>query len=1068
MQRRVVAGALIVLASVAADTRSIAQPADPGGPFDALRFRAIGPAVFAGRANDIAVVEANPSHFFVGMTTGGLWKTTDNGTTWEVLLNDRDDVVSIGAVAIAQDDPNVVWVGTGGTQSWGRGVFKSVDGGRTFEPVGLADSRHVGRIVVDRRNRDVVWVAALGHAFMPHRERGVFKTTDGGRTWQHVLFVDEDTGAFDLVLDPSNQDVAYATTWQRRRTPYGNNNGGPGSGIHKTTDGGRTWQRVEQGLPTGDRGVIGIDIFRKDPRVLYAMVQHGRRKDLFRTDDGGATWRQTNEPEDARYRGHRMNWFDQVRIDPTNADRVLVMGVNVYTSTDGGRTFSINESAVQSGLWPATSGLFIYNTSTHSDHRTFWINPSNPQHMISGNDGGVCITYEGGSTWDCMNNMDLAQYHHVGFDMDDPYRVYGGLYDNLGWGGPSATRSYLGIGAGEWFLVAGGDGFVAVADPSDSRTIYAESQNGNMSRVDRLTNERVPIRPEAPPGDEPYRWNFNTPMAISAHDSNTILMAGNRLFRSTDRGQSWRAISPDLTARIGADGLTIMGVSFDKIQIGSSSPSWGTIYTFAESPRRPGVYYTGADDGTVQVTRDGGETWTNISDRFPGLPPRTWVSKLVASQFADGRVYAAFSGHRTGDDRPYVYVSEDFGQTWRAITSGLPEVQVVQNLIEDTRNEQVLFVGTEFGLYVTIDRGGSWQRLRANLPTVPVYGLAIHPRDNDLIVGTFGRGIWILDDIAPIQEAAAALAARAHVVTPRPARQFNLMHDKWWMWGDRRYWGENPKPGAPITFYVDDPSADIRLVIRNAEGDAVRTFSREDLGPLAARRAHRVQWDLRYEPLPTPEAWRVPDGVTAFFTGAQKRAHSYREVVRADLEPTVGPFVLPGTYQVAIEVGGRVAATTRLDVGPDPLVRISDSARTTWHDLSLELHRLQGEAYAAVPRLTVLDRHRTALEATSGTARASGELEKMLDRLTVLRARLAIPVPGAPGGLPARNIANLPGWLASLKGQLKGATSPPTETQLRMMREAKDQLRAALTELDALEREAPALLERRGRAGRGQ
>lgn len=1046
------------------DLSARAERGADAGPFDGLRFRAVGPSVFAGRANDIAVHEANPVHFYVGMTTGGLWKTTDNGTTWEVLFNDRDDVVGIGAVALVQSDPDEVWVGTGGTQSWGRGVFKSTDGGRTFQPVGLTDTRHVGRIAIDPRDRSVVWVAALGHAHTPHPERGVFKTEDGGRTWTHALAVDADTGAFDLVLDPSNPDIVYATTWQRRRTPYGSNNGGPGSGIHKSVDGGRTWRRIESGLPPGARGVIGIDIFRKDPRILYAMVQHGGGKDLFRTDDGGETWRQTNAPEDARYRGHRMNWFDQVRIDPTNPDRVLVMGVNVYTSDDGGRTFAINESAVQSGLWPATSGLFIYNTSTHSDHRTFWINPANPRHMISGNDGGVCITYEAGATWDCMNNMDLGQYYHVGVDMDEPYRVYGGLHDNLAWGGPSATRSYLGIGAGEWFLVAGGDGFVAVADPNDPRRVYAESQNGNMSRVDRPTNERVPIRPEPAEGEAPYKWNFNTPMAISAHDSDTLLMAANRLFRSTDRGQSWQPISPDLTKGIGADELSIMGVPFDKVTIGSRTPSWGTIFTFAESPRRRGVYYTGADDGTVQVTEDDGATWTDISGRFPGLPPRTWVSKLVASRFADGRVYASFSGYRTGDDRPYVYVSEDFGTTWRAITTGLPDVQVVQNLIEDTRDGDVLFAGTEFGLYVTIDRGASWQRLRANLPTVPVYGLTIHPRENDLVVGTFGRGIWILDDIAPIQQAATARAAKAYVVPPKPARQFNLAHDRWWMWGDRRYWGENPKPGAPITFYVDEAAADLRLLVRDGQGRTVRTFTREAIGHVEPRRAHRVQWDLRYDPLPTPEAWTVPAGVTAFFTGAQKRAHSYQEIVRAELEPTVGPFVLPGTYEVALEVNGRVASTATVEVRPDPLVDISDADRQTWHDVALELHRLQGEAYAAAPRVEALERQRAALDAAGST---DAELRPVLDRLSTLRARLVIPRPNAPGGDPARQVVNLPGTLASVKGQLIGATALPTEVQRRRIAGAREQLRAALTELDVLERDVvPVWMARLGLSGR--
>ena len=539
---------------------------------------------------------------------------------------------------MAQDNPDLVWVGTGGTQSWGKGVFKSTDGGRTFQAMGLTGTRTVNRIVLDPRNHDVVYVAAVGDLYAPNRDRGLFKSSDGGRTWEQRLLVNEDTGVGEVRLDPFNPDVVYATTYQRRRTAFGANNGGPESAIRKSTDGGRTWRRLDAGLPSGDRGAIGLDVFRKDPRILYALVEHQGGKDLFRSDDGGESWRKTNEPESARYQGHRMRWFDEVHVDPNDDRRVYVLGVNLYMSSDGG-TFDINESAVQSGLWPATNGLYLFNTSTHSDHRGFWINPQNSKHLITANDGGICISYEKGATWDCMNNMDLAQVYHVGFDMDAPYRVFIGTHDNLGWGGPSAERSHLGIGSGGWFLVAGGDGFVATADPADSRTIYAESQNGNMSRVDRLTNERVPIRPEPGEGEAEYKWNFNTPMMISPHDSNTLLIAANRLFRSTDRGQLWAAISPDLTARVDAGELSVMGVPLKDMKIGSRTPTWGTIFTFTESPLRAGLYYTGADDGTVQVSRDGGKSWTDISGNFPGLPRRTWVSKIAASRFEAGRVY---------------------------------------------------------------------------------------------------------------------------------------------------------------------------------------------------------------------------------------------------------------------------------------------------------------------------------------------------------------------------------------------------------------------------------------------
>ncbi|MBA3885768.1 MAG: hypothetical protein H0X67_08545 [Acidobacteria bacterium] len=1030
--------------------------------FRPLQMRGIGPAVFAGRINDIAVYEKNPAQFYVGATNGGLWKTVNNGTTWEVLFTEVDDASGIGAVAISQSNPDLVWLGTGGTQSWGRGVFKSTDGGASWQAMGLSDTKQISRIIVDPADANIVWVASPGHLYGPNRERGVFKTLDGGRTWQHVLFVDDDTGAFDLVMDPGDPQVLYATTYQRRRAPWGTNGGGPGSGIRKTVDGGRTWTRLERGLPEGDLGIIGIDIHRANPRVLYAMLEHAGGKDLFRTEDGGESWRKTNEPEDARYLGHSMRWFDQVRVDPVNDQRVYVMGVNVYTSEDGGRTFAINESAVQSGLWPATSGLWIYNTSAHSDQRTFWINPANPQHLITGNDGGVCISYEAGATWDCMNNMDLGQFHHVGFDMDVPYRVYGGLYDNLGWGGPSATRSYLGIGAGEWFLVAGGDGFVAVADPNDSRTIYAESQNGNVSRVDRLTNERQPIKPQPAEGEEPYRWNFNTPFMMSPHRSSTLLMAGNHLFRSLDRGQSWTAISPDLTAGITAEGLSLMGVPMGQFTLGSRALNYGTIFTLTESPVRPGIFYTGADDGTVQVSRDDGKTWTNVSDRFPGLPPRTWVSKIEASRFDEGTVYATFAGFRADDYRTYVYTSRDYGSTWRAITNGIPDGHyVAQTILEDQRNPDVLYLGTEFGLFLSIDRGSSWHRLRNNLPTVPIHGLAQHPRENDLLVATFGRGIWILDDVTPIQQAADALGAEAYLFDMRPALQFNQAHDKWWMWGDRRFWGENPPAGAVISYYLGKPAHDVRLTIRDSGGNVVRQIGSDEM-PGTDAGIRRIVWNLRHQPLPEPAALRRPDGVAAFFSGNQKRAHSYRQIDRQELNSLYGPFVLPGLYRVTLTVDGRDVEVRGLTVNPDPLIPISEGERRAWRDATLDVHDLQRVAHAASDRTTVLAAHfsvlETAVKKRAGLPASVGEeVAAMARRLGDLRLRLDMPRPGAPGGNAARGITNLPGQLGSLKTQLLGATSLPTTMQQQTVASARRDLAAAVEEINGI---ASADLER--------
>lgn len=1045
----------VLLACAVSSERSTAQSQRVApSMFDGLAFRAIGPAVFSGRVNDLAVVESNPSTFYVGTTTGGLWKTVNNGTTWEVLFNTRDDVVSIGDVTIDQRNPDLVWVGTGGSQSWGNGVYKSMDGGKTWTHQGLADSKYITRILLDPSDPNIVYVAALGHLYGPNAERGVFKSTDGGTTWSHVLAINADTGASDLVMDPTNSQILYAATYQRRRAAWGTNGGGPGSGIHKSTDGGRTWTPIRNGLPDGVLGNINIDMYRKNPRILYANVEHTKGRDIFRSDDAGATWKKMNEPEGPQYLGHKMRFFEHIRVDPNDDKRIYVLGVNVYMSDNGGRTFVINESAVQSGLWPPTNGLYLFNTSTHSDHRAFWINPNNSNHLISGSDGGICISYDKGKTWDFADNMDLAQLYHVGFDMDTPYRVYLGLQDNLGWGGPSQTRSYLGIGSGEWFLVAGGDGFVAVADPTDARTIYAESQNGNMSRVDRITNERQPIRPEPAEGEPLDRWNFNAPMLISPHAPSTLLMGANRLFRSQDRGHSWQAVSPDLTGGEVPDTRTLMDIAAKDFKIGRRG-TYGTLTTITESPKVPGLYYTGADDGTVHVSRDAGKTWTKIGDRFPGLPKETSVSSLVASRVSEGTVYATFAGHRNDDYHPYVYVSTDFGSTWKAITNGIPATSPAHHLAEDLRNPRVLYLGTEFGLFVTLDQGANWMRIRSNLPTVPIYEIVQHPRENDLILATFGRGIWILDDATPIQQAAEAAATDAFLFGVEPATAFNPAHDRWWMWGDRRFWGSNPAPGAAISYFVKNPSAVVRLAISDDRGTVVRTFTDEELKKDRRTGINRIHWNLRHEPLPLPPSQHVAAGVVGFFTGAQTKAHSYQDVQRPELNPLNAPFVLPGEYRVTLNVNGRDAATRTVKVTGDPAIQISDADRRTWHDTAFAVHLLQRTAYQAGEAMVgVVDHVKAIEEAVKKTPAAPDAVktatQAVVKRTEELRLRLALPSPGGLGGDSGQRIVNLPGQLASLKLNVMGATSLPTAIQMRSLTEARQGLPKAVGDVNQL------------------
>ncbi|MDP2053009.1 MAG: sialidase family protein, partial [Acidobacteriota bacterium] len=553
-------------AAPAAPARQAAAVEAPADPFAGLVFRNIGPATMGGRVDDLAVLESNPAVFYVGTATGGLWKTVNNGTTWEVLFDDLDDAVSIGDIAINPNDANTVWVGTGENNnrqsgSWGNGVYKSTDGGRTWKNVGLPNSKHIARIIVDPVDHDIVYVAALGSLWGAGGERGVYKTTDGGLTWARILHVDDDTGATELVMDPSNNKVIYAATYQRRRATWGFNGGGPGSAMWKSSDAGRTWTRLTEGVPAGHLGRIGMDVYRSNPNILYAMIQHETESGTYRSDDAGLSWRKMSNTNP------RPMYFSQVRIDPNNDLRVYVLGVQIHISDDGGKTF-------------------IENGALHSDHHAMWINPKNSNHIIDGTDGGIGISWDKGATWEAVYNMDLGQFYHVTYDMETPYHVCGGLQDNYTWCGPTAVRSRTGIANDQWFQIHGGDGFEAQIDPTNSRIIYAESQDGNISRIDRVSNERKSIRPLPARGEAPLRWNWNTPILMSPHDPATIYVGANQVFKSADRGQSWTAISPDLTEATDREGLTLMGVTAKDFTIAKHDgvQTYGNIVQLVESP----------------------------------------------------------------------------------------------------------------------------------------------------------------------------------------------------------------------------------------------------------------------------------------------------------------------------------------------------------------------------------------------------------------------------------------------------------------------------------------------------
>lgn len=1032
--------AALIGAGVTADSQAPApRPASTAveaDPFAGLSFRNIGPAVMGGRIDDLAVLESNPAVFYVGSATGGLWRTVNNGTTWEVLFDDLDDVVSIGDIAIPPNDANTIWVGSGENNnrqsgSWGNGVYKSTDAGRTWKLMGLGNSRHIARVIVDPVDHDVVYVAALGSLWGPGRERGVFKTTDGGLTWNNVLFVNDDTGATELVMDPANNKVLYAATYQRRRATWGFNGGGPGSAIHKSSDAGRTWTKLTEGIPAGPLGRIGLDVYRANPNIVYARIEHEKESGVYRSDDAGLSWRKVSNVNP------RPMYFSQIRVDPTNDLRVYVLGVELHISDDGGKTF-------------------VANGAMHSDHHAMWINPSNPNHIIDGNDGGVGLSYDKGATWEAVTNMDLGQFYHVTYDMQTPYHVCGGLQDNYTWCGPSAVRSRSGIGNDDWRQIQGGDGFEAQMDPRDGRTVYAESQDGNIVRVDRLTGERKSIRPVAARGEPPLRWNWNTPIVLSAHNPDTIYVGANKVFRSTDRGQNWTAISSDLTQNTDRETLNLMGVTAKEFTLAKHDgvQSYGNLVQLVESPRQAGVLYAGADDGSVYMTRDDGKTWTNITNKFPGLPKDAYVSRLAASAHEVNTVYATFDNHRNDDYGTFVYASVDGGNTFRSIGEGIPKGHAITALAEDPTNSNVLYTGSEFGLFVSLDRGGRWQRFKSGLPTVPIHEIVFHPRDHDMIVATHGRSIWILDDATPVRQLSEAQKSAAHLFDLRPAMQFNPSNDRGFL-ADKGFWGKNPTYGAPISYYLASAADSVALRIRDAQGTLVRELAGEATKDARKAGVNRVYWDLRYEPLPAPPGQQGQGGGGGFGAAA-----------------LLAPNVLPGDYRVALVVAGKEVATKPIRVSGDTAMPMSDADRKAWHDTTVSLHQLQKTANEAAEAVTTLGAQLTTAEAlvkTAGNAPSGGKqaIEDIGKRLAALRPQLGVGQTGGGGGggFGGGPNPNVRARIGQLKGQIMGSTSAPTAMQVRTATEAREDLTKVVQEVNELIAAVPQLYDKLGASG---
>ena len=979
-----------------------------------LAPRSIGPAVMSGRIAAIAGVAADPVTLYVGSAGGGVWKSNDGGTTFKPVFDQYPQ--SIGAITVDPSNPQTVWVGTGETWvrnsvSVGAGLYKSTDGGDHWTLVGLKDSERIAKIIVHPTRGDVVWVCATGHLWDANDERGVYQTVDGGKTWTRLLFVNRDTGCADLAQDPQAPDVLYAAMWQFRRRADFFTSGGPGSGLHKSTDGGKTWTPIMNGLPVGEKGRIAVAVAPSKSSVLYAAVE-AKQTAFYRSDDAGATWRETNASNTVQFRPF---YFALVVVDPVDDQRVYKPGLNLGISTDGGRSFS---------------GALTTAQSVHSDLHALWINPKNPYHLVLGTDGGVYFSMDRGAHWRHAKGLPVSQFYEVSYDMEWPYNVYGGLQDNGTWMAPS--RGPGGVQNRDWRSIGYGDGFHAFPDPTDPDLAYVEYQGGNILRFRKSTGEIKEIKPYPRAGEPELRFNWNTPIHLSPSRPGTVYLGGQFLFRSANRGESWERISPDLTTNDPArqrqresGGLTIDN---------TSAENHTTIYTISESPRNPDLIWAGTDDGNLQVTKDGGKTWSNVVLNVPGLPKGTWVSHVEAGHHADGVAYATFDGHYAGDMQTYVYRTADDGATWRALAT--PELSGYAHVIrEDLVNQDLLFLGTEQGLFLTVDGGTHWARVGGKFPPVAVRDLQIHPRDHDLIIATHGRGVWILDDITPLRHLTQAVLDSDVAILPTLASVMVIPATVQAFPGDDEFVGQNPDEAASIVYYLKRRPlfGDLRVEIYDSAGALRATYPGQ-----RSRGLNRVRWPMRLKPPKVPAATSLVSQPGAFY----------------------GPRVSEGTYQVKLVVGSQTYESS-VTLTPDPRSTESPADRALQDRAALRL-------YDMVQRLTYLVDAATELR-DQARARAAGlpARDRLARRLnayadTLEAFRVSLVSTSAAGRMAGEE--RLREKVVGLYGAVNGYEGRPTASQLEQAEILAARLDATAgrfatltgTRLDSLNREVAA------------
>jgi photosystem II stability/assembly factor-like uncharacterized protein len=1025
---------LVVGVSVLAQSGSAwVMPADApeNAALRSLRWRSVGPGNPGGRITVVAGIPGKPEEFYIAGAAGGLAKTTNGGVTFTQLF-DNEDVASIGDVEIAESNQNVVWVGTGegdprNSTSFGNGVYRSTNGGQSWTHLGLTDTERIKRIAVDPRDPDIAFVCALGHAWGPNEERGVFKTTDGGKNWKKVLYRNADTGCSDIAMDPTNPRELYAGMYTFRRKPYRFDSGGGETALYKTSDGGDTWTKLTAGLPKGPMDRPGVAISESNPNIVYLISETKSEGTLFRSEDRGASWTKVSDSTTITFRPF---YYDDIRVDPSNPNHLWALASQILVSNDGGHSFT-----------QTSAGM-------HGDQQAMWIDPKNPKRIISGCDGGFQISYDGGVTWEVINNVAFTQFYHVSFDNQQPYTLCGGLQDNGVWCGPSMVTSREGIRKRDWVTVSGGDGFEGVQNIADPSLIYSDSQGGEIYVTNVKTNTSRAIAPYPKDlgstgsaiANYKYRFNWNTPIVRSPNDPRAIYLGGNVLFRTVTNGQSWEVMSPDLTTN---DKSKQQSSGGEIVVDNTAAEFYCTIMAISESPKQKGVIWVGTDDGNIQVTKDDGKTWTNVVKNIQGLPPNVWVPNIDASPFDAGTAYVAIDRHRDNDFSPHAYKTTDFGQTWTPIVSNLPAKGYVHVVREDPRKRGFLTLGTELGVYASWNDGASWVSLRNGLPAVPVLETVVQPRDGDLIIATHGRGIYILDDIRPLEELADATKGEKDIFLFDSAPAI-----RWQTWGRdnpigaKEWIGENPPLGAMIDFYSKSATGPATIQIATAAGQRVRTM----LMPVTAG-VNRAIWDLRYDAsgagvAPAGGGGRAgaPNGAEAG-TGGRGAARGAGASPGADQAGGRGagggggggggfgrgggaPYVLPGSYVVTLKVG-TTELTRPLTVQMDPRITVAPAdlkaqldAALTLRDLTDRINTLVSQADSAVAQLTT----------ASGSNPAAG---KVLDQAKDFRFRM-----GRVGQEQGYRIqGRLREEITTLAGSVEANPGAPTAGELVRLKE---------------------------------